>query len=347
MKISAGIFGASGYTGIELARLLLEHPHAELTALNSRAYAGGGYENLFGSLKSFTHLECEESSIADFAERCDVVFLALPHGIAAKEINPSILERTLIVDLGADYRLKDRKVYEQWYGITHESPELIETAQYGLCELYREKIAGTPLIANPGCYTTASITALAPLYKEGIIELQSTIIDAKSGVTGAGRTPSQALHFSECNESIKAYKVEGHRHTPEIEQALSECAGMDVITRFTPHLVPMNRGILASCYARPAIPLSSRGLHDLYERHYSGEPFIRLLEAGTYPHTRWVRGSNFIDISIDFDERSNTIVALSALDNLVKGAAGQAVQNMNIHFGFEETEGLMQIPLFP
>ncbi|MFO7850395.1 MAG: N-acetyl-gamma-glutamyl-phosphate reductase, partial [Spirochaetia bacterium] len=325
----------------------LQHPGAELTAINSRSYTGSRYEDIFGSLRTLSNLKCEESSIEEFAERCDVVFLALPHGIASETINPSILEKSLIIDLGADFRLKDRTVYEKWYGLTHGNPALLEVAEYGLCELYRERISSTPLIANPGCYTTASITALAPLYKEGIIEPQSTIVDAKSGVTGAGRSPSQPFHFPECNESVKAYKVEGHRHTPEIEQALSGFAGKDVLTRFTPHLVPMNRGILASCYARPAIPVSSRGLHDLYEQHYAHEPFIRLLEPGTFPETRWVRGSNFIDISIDYDERSNTIVVISAIDNLVKGAAGQAVQNMNIHFGLEETEGLMQLPLFP
>lgn len=347
MRKKIGIFGASGYTGIELARILLQHPNVELEAVNSRSWAGKRYDEVFAGLRGFTDLICEDGSIEDFAERCDAVFLALPHGIASQSLTEELSQKSLIIDLGADFRLKDSAVYEKWYGTEHGNPGLLPSAVYGLCELYRERISSAKLIANPGCYTTASITALAPLYAHKLIDPLSVIVDAKSGVTGAGRSTSLGLHFSEANETIKAYKVEGHRHTPEIEQALSEFYGREVHLRFTPHLMPMNRGILASCYAAPAGKTSTEELHAVYSQFYADEPFIRLLEPGAYPETRWVRGSNFVDIAVHYEERSNTVVVLSAIDNLVKGAAGQAVQNMNIRFGFDESEGLRRVPMFP
>ncbi len=347
MKINAGIFGASGYTGIELARLLISHPFVELAAVHTRTYAGTPFEEVFGSLKSCTSLVCEDGTIENFAESCDVLFLALPHGIASHHITEELSEKCLFIDLGADFRLKDQELYEQWYGVEHGNPALLRHAVYGLCELYRDRIAEARIIANPGCYTTASIAALAPLFAEGLAEPGSAIIDAKSGVTGAGRGVNLPLHFSEANESVKAYKVAAHRHTPEIEQALSTFAGGEIAVRFTPHLIPMNRGILATCYARPKGRTHIEELFGLYREYYGDEPFIRLLEPGEYPETRWVRGSNFLDIGLHYDERTDTIVVLSAIDNLVKGAAGQAVQNMNIRFGLDETEGLLQLPLFP
>ncbi len=347
MRIKAGIYGATGYTGVELARLLLQHPDVELVALNSRSYEGKAYEDVFGSLKTYTSLVCEDGSIEDFAERCDVVFLALPHGITSHSITGELCDKTLFIDLGADFRLKSKAMYESWYHTEHGNAALLDDAVYGLCELYRRDIAGARLIANPGCYTTASILALAPLFSEGLVDPRSVVIDAKSGVSGAGRSTSEALHFPETNESLKAYKVEGHRHSPEIEQSLGELYGEAIQLRFTPHLVPMNRGILASCYARPLSNMDEDRLFRLYRDTYGDEPFIRILDPGSYPETRWVRGSNFVDIGIHYDERTETAVVLSAIDNLVKGAAGQAVQNMNIRFAIDETEGLLQLPLFP
>jgi N-acetyl-gamma-glutamyl-phosphate reductase len=347
MKIKAGVYGASGYTGIELARLLIPHPFVEFTAVHTRSYAGTPYEEVFGSLKTCTNLICEDGTIEDFAGRCDVLFLALPHGIASHTVTEELSERCLFIDLGADFRLKKREVYEEWYGVEHGNPSLLPQAVYGLCELFRDRIAEAKLISNPGCYTTASITALAPLFAEDMVEPNSAIIDAKSGVTGAGRGVKLPLHFSETNESVKAYKVAAHRHAPEIEQALSTFSGNEVAVRFTPHLIPMNRGILATCYARPKRNIDTGELFELYRSYYGDEPFIRLLDPGEYPETRWVRGSNFLDIGLHYDERTETVVVMSALDNLVKGAAGQAVQNMNIRFGIDETEGLLQLPLFP
>jgi N-acetyl-gamma-glutamyl-phosphate reductase len=342
-----GIYGASGYTGVELLRILLGHPEVEITCLHSRSFAGSSIEEVFGSFRGLTELRCEDSRIEECASRCDVLFLALPHGIASHAVTDELLRETLIIDLGADFRLRDRRVYEQWYGVAHGNPSLLPKAQYGLCELYRREIASADLIANPGCYTTASISALAPLLMEHLVDPASLIVDAKSGVSGAGRSPSPKLHFAEANESIKAYKVEGHRHTPEIEQALSDLSSQQIVIRFTPHLVPMNRGILVSAYGKPKRRVFNDELQALYRRYYGDEPFIRLLEPGKFPESRWVRGSNYIDISVHYDERSDTVLVLSALDNLVKGAAGQAVQNMNIRLGFDETEGLLYLPMFP
>lgn len=369
--ITAGIVGATGYAGIELVRILNQHPKVSLVHLGSRTYDGTPYVD---TVSSFRHdldgVICRNVSLEELAATCDVVFLALPHGVASRQVNEKILEKTCIIDLGADFRLKDVNLYEKWYGVDHHSPQLLDRAVYGLAELERDTIASADLIANPGCYTTCSILTLAPLVNAGLIPaggdagvLVPVYIDAKSGVSGAGRKAVQGLHFCEAGESIKVYKISSHRHTPEIEEYLKARSGSSLIVQFTPHLVPMNRGILVTAY----IPLGAgfkqiRGKDDfsgnadepntgklieLYSEFYEGERFIRVLPEGVFPETRWVKGSNYTDIGVAFDERTRTIIAVGALDNLFKGAAGQAVQNMNIRFGFDEAEGIGGMPLFP
>jgi len=345
--ISAGIIGASGYTGQELVRLLSSHPEVSIEAVTSRTYDGLALSSQYGNLRGRHDAVCRNMPIEEAADICDVLFLALPHGIASKQVSEAVLEKCRIVDLGADYRLKHADIYEAWYKTAHESPQLLPKAVYGLSEWYRDDIAQTRLTANPGCYTTCSILALAPLLKAGIILPGSIIIDAKSGVTGAGRSAKTAMLYGECSESIKAYSVAGHRHTPEIEEQLTLLSGKKTAVTFTPHLVPMNRGILVTAYAKPAQPVSREDLFDIYAESYGSEYFIRLLEPGKFPETRWVKGSNYCDISCTIDERTQTVVIGSAIDNLVKGASGQAVQNMNIMFGLQETMGIDQVPGFP
>jgi N-acetyl-gamma-glutamyl-phosphate reductase len=345
--IRAGILGAGGYTGVELTRLLIGHPEVEVTALSSRSGAGRDYDELFNSFLEQTDLVCEEGSLGDFARRCDVIFSALPHGILEQEAG-ELPEGTAVIDLSADFRLRDPELYRRWYGREHGSPRLLQRAVYGLPELAGEQLCNANLIANPGCYPTCSILTVAPLFSAGIAASAPLIVDAKSGISGAGRGINRDFHFPECNESIKAYQPGTHRHTPEIEQALSESAGETVTLQFTPHLVPMNRGILATCYAVPrGNPPAAEVLRESYRRFYRDCPFVRLLPEERLPETRWVRGSNYIDIQVTLDERSGLIVAVGAIDNLLKGAAGQAVQNMNIRFGLAEKSGLEQIPLFP
>ncbi len=349
--LKAGIVGSTGYTGIELVRLLQKHPQVELVHTGSRSFEGRPYADEIGSFREYSDSICSNRAIEELAAECDVIFLALPHGIASLQINEGVLAQSCIIDLGADYRLKQQHIYEQWYGVEHGSPHLLSQAVYGLPELIgRNKIAESNLIANPGCYTTCSIVSLAPLAAAGI-GVSPYIIDAKSGVSGAGRKASQGLLFGEVNESIKAYKLKSHRHTPEIEQELSRIGSTPLKVQFTPHLVPMNRGILTTAYIRPVSvngELADREkLHKLYLDMYGSEHFIRLLPEGVFPETRWVKGSNYIDIAVCSDERTGMIIVVAALDNLMKGAAGQAVQNMNIRFGFEETTGLEAIPLFP
>ncbi len=359
--IKAGIVGSTGYTGIELVRLLQRHPHVQLVHTGSRSFEGSSFGDAVGSLREINECICSNRTVAELAEQCDVLFLALPHGIASAQVSEAVLAQCCIIDLGADYRLKQQAVYEQWYGVQHASPHLLEQAVYGLPELIgREKIARSNLIANPGCYTTCSIVSLAPLAAAGIgingeddgtLGAPPYIIDAKSGVSGAGRKASQGLLFGEVNESIKAYKLKSHRHTPEIEQELSRIAGSAMNVQFTPHLVPMNRGILTTAYVRPSTEttrtLTPEQIRILYSDMYGSEKFIRLLPEETVPETRWVKGSNYLDIGVSYDQRTGLILVVAAIDNLMKGAAGQAVQNMNIRFGFEESAGLEAIPQFP
>ena len=343
--IKVGIIGATGYAGSELVRLITQHPKAELVTMTSQSYAGQEYKEVYSN---YSHLDyvCEEEHIEEMAEKCDVIFLALPHGVASKKINADILSKTKIIDLGADFRIQDVDVYEKWY-TTHYSKDILPEAVYGLCEINRDKIKGKRIVANPGCYTSCSILSLYPLVKEGMIDLSSIIIDAKSGATGAGRGLSLGNHYCELNESVKAYKVASHRHTPEIEEQLSIAAGQDIVLNFTPHLIPMDRGILATCYATLNKKYTYDDIRKAYEKHYGNEHFIRLTKEGVFPETKWVKGSNFVDIGFTVDERTNRVIVIGALDNLFKGAAGQAVQNMNLMFGFDENEGLKQIPMCP
>lgn len=343
--IKVGIIGATGYAGSELVRLITQHPKAELVTMTSQSYAGQEYKEVYSN---YSHLDyvCEEEHIEEMAEKCDVIFLALPHGVASKKINADILSKTKIIDLGADFRIQDVDVYEKWY-TTHYSKDILLEAVYGLCEINRDKIKGKRIVANPGCYTSCSILSLYPLVKEGMIDLSSIIIDAKSGATGAGRGLSLGNHYCELNESVKAYKVASHRHTPEIEEQLSIAAGQDIVLNFTPHLIPMDRGILATCYATLNKKYTYDDIRKAYEKHYGNEHFIRLTKEGVFPETKWVKGSNFVDIGFTVDERTNRVIVIGALDNLFKGAAGQAVQNMNIIMGIEETTGIDYVPIFP
>lgn len=343
--IKVGIIGATGYAGSELVRLITQHPKAELVTMTSQSYAGQEYKEVYSN---YSHLDyvCEEEHIEEMAEKCDVIFLALPHGVASKKINADILSKTKIIDLGADFRIQDVDVYEKWY-TTHYSKDILPEAVYGLCEINRDKIKGKRIVANPGCYTSCSILSLYPLVKEGMIDLSSIIIDAKSGATGAGRGLSLGNHYCELNESVKAYKVASHRHTPEIEEQLSIAAGQDIVLNFTPHLIPMDRGILATCYATLNKKYTYDDIRKAYEKHYGNEHFIRLTKEGVFPETKWVKGSNFVDIGFTVDERTNRVIVIGVLDNLFKGAAGQAVQNMNIIMGIEETTGIDYVPIFP
>lgn len=345
--IKAGIIGATGYAGAELVRLLLQHREAEIVWYGSRSYIEKPYADVYGNMFRLVDEKCMDDNMEALADQVDVIFTATPQGLCASLVNEEILSKVKIVDLSADFRIKDVSVYEKWYGIEHKSPQFIEEAVYGLCELNRESVKGARLVANPGCYTTCSILTLYPLVKEGLIDPATIIIDAKSGTSGAGRGAKVNNLYCEVNENIKAYGVASHRHTPEIEEQLSYACGRDVVLSFTPHLVPMNRGILVTAYASLLPGVSEQQIREAYETQYKGEPFIRLLAGKTPPETRWVEGSNYVDINYVVDPRTNRVVMMGALDNLIKGAAGQAVQNMNLLFGFEETEGLMQVPMFP
>ncbi len=345
--IKAGIIGSTGYAGAELARLLLGHPETEIVWYGSRSYVGQEYASIYRNMFRMVDEKCLDDNMEELSSQADVIFTATPQGLCASLVNDGILSRAKIVDLSADFRIKDVKVYEKWYGIEHKSPQYIKEAVYGLCEINREDIKKARLVANPGCYTTCSILTMYPLVKEGLADVSSIIIDAKSGTSGAGRGAKVPNLFCEVNESIKAYGIASHRHTPEIEEQLGYACGEPVLLNFTPHLVPMNRGILATAYANLKKKVSYDEVRAAYEKHYGGEYFIRVLPEGVYPETRWVEGSNFVDIGFKIDERTNRIIAIGALDNLVKGAAGQAVQNMNLMFGLEENTGLKQAPMFP
>lgn len=345
--IKVGIVGATGYVGEELIRILLHHPEVKISFATSKSYAGQSMDLMYGHFREKCSLICMKDDWESLSEEADVIFLALPHGIASHKITDSLLQKTKMIDLGADYRLKDQKTYEDWYQTVHGSPHLLQKGVYGLCEWYREDIQQSSLIANPGCYTTCSILSLAPLVKENLIKPETIIIDAKSGVTGAGRSLNLANHFTECNESLKAYKVAAHRHTPEIEEQLSKMGHTSICLTFTPHLVPMNRGIFVTAYASIKNGVTEKQIRQAYKTYYDKETFIRLLPEGVYPETRWVKGSNYCDISLTLDKRTGRVIVLGTLDNLVKGAAGQAVQNMNLLFDFPETMGLEATPIFP
>jgi N-acetyl-gamma-glutamyl-phosphate reductase len=346
-KVNIAIVGSSGYTGGELYRLLINHPRVRVTAVTSEKSAGKPLTSIFPQLAGLTELVCEPLNPEAIAQKADFVFLALPH-VTAQEAAYRFHELgKKVVDLSADYRLADPAVYELWYEHCHQYPELLKSAVYGLPELHRERIRRASLVANPGCYPTGAILALAPLIKKGIVNLKSIIIDSKSGVSGAGRSPSLAHHFPEVNEGLMAYKIGTHRHTPEIEQELKILAGQSVMISFTPHLIPMNRGILTTSYAALNTAADTGVVHTLYREFYRDEPFVRLLAPGEFPNVRNVRGSNFCDIGIYADRRTDRVVVVSAIDNLVKGASGQAIQNMNLMLGFHEMEGIKIAGLFP
>lgn len=350
MKV--GIIGATGYAGEELVRLLLQREDTEIVWYGSKSYVGQKYASIYQNLFRFVPDVCKEDDMEQLAEEADVVFTATPQGLCASLVNEDILSKTKIIDLSADFRIKDVSVYEQWYKIEHRSPQFLEEAVYGLPEINREKVKKARLIANPGCYPTCSFLSTYPAVKEGIIDGNTLIIDAKSGTSGAGRGAKVDNLFCEVNENMKAYGVASHRHTPEIEEQLGYASGGQVTINFTPHLVPMNRGILVTEYASlkrkedGTLP-SYEEIKAVYDKYYGGERFIRMLEKGVCPETKWVEGSNYVDIGFVIDERTGRIVMMGALDNLVKGAAGQAVQNMNLLFGLPEEEGLDLIPCFP
>jgi N-acetyl-gamma-glutamyl-phosphate reductase len=344
--VKVAIVGASGYTGVELVRLLHAHPAVEITCLTSRQSVGEEIGNVFPSLyRAIPHV-CDEVDIDLVCSRADLVFTALPHQ-AAMAVVPSFLQAgKRVIDLSADYRLRDASVYEQWYQV-HDSPNLLTEAVYGLPEIYREKIPAARLVANPGCYPTSVALALKPLLQQDLVDPSSLVADAKSGTSGAGRSAKLGSLFCEVNEGFKPYGVANHRHTPEIEQTLSDVAGAAVRITFTPHLLPINRGILATCYARLSAALSPDDLRGIYHEHYGKEPFVRLLPEDIWPNVANVRGSNFCDINLTVDVRTGRLIVVSAIDNLVKGAAGQAVQNLNLMLGERENLGLEQLPLFP
>ena len=345
--IKVGIIGATGYAGGELVRILMGHKEAEIVWYGSRSYIDQKYADVYRNMFQIVDAKCMDDNIEALADQVDVIFTATPQGFLASVINENILGKTKIVDLSADFRIKDVKVYEKWYGIEHKSPQFIEEAVYGLCEVNRDKVKGARLIANPGCYTTCSILTAYPLAKEGIIDMRTLIVDAKSGTSGAGRGAKVPNLFCEVNENMKAYGVASHRHTPEIEEQLGYASGENVTISFTPHLVPMNRGILATEYATLKKDVTGEEVKAIYDKYYADEKFVRVLGEGVCPETKWVEGSNYVDIGFKLDPRTNRIVMMGAIDNLVKGAAGQAVQNMNLLFGLPESEGLELVLMFP
>ena len=347
--IKVGIIGATGYAGNELVRLLLGHKDAEIVWLGSRSYIDQNYSDVYRNMFKLVDAKCMDDNMEQLANEVDVIFTATPQGLCASLVNDEILSKTKIIDLSADFRLKDGNVYEQWYKLEHKAPQYIDEAVYGLCEINRDKVSkDTRIIANPGCYTTTSILTLYPMVKEGIINPDTIIIDAKSGTSGAGRGAKVANLFCEVNESMKAYGVGTHRHTPEIEEQLGYACGRDDLKLiFTPHLVPMNRGILVTAYANLAKDVTYEDVKAAYDKYYDKEYFVRVLPKDVCPETRWVEGSNFVDIGFKIEPRTNRLIMMGALDNLVKGAAGQAVQNMNLLFGLPENEGLQLAPMFP
>mgnify|MGYP001534832982 FL=1 len=345
--IKAGIIGSTGYAGGELARLLLQRDDIEIKWYGSRSYIDQKYASIYQNMFRIVDDACMDDNMKELAEQVDVVFTATPQGLCASLVDEDVLSKVKVIDLSADFRIKDVSVYEKWYKLTHASPRFIGEAVYGLPEINREKVKRARLIANPGCFPTCSFLSTYPLVKEGLIDPNTIIIDAKSGTSGAGRGSKVDSLYCEVNENIKAYGVASHRHTPEIEEQLSCAAGKPVTISFTPHLVPMNRGILVTAYASLTKKVSYEEVKAVYDKYYRDEYFVRVLEKDVVPQTRWVEGSNFADVNFKIDTRTNRVVMMGAIDNMVKGAAGQAIQNMNLMFGLPENTGLKQIPIFP
>jgi len=344
--LKVGIYGASGYTGQELLRLLLRHPQTEIVALTSRRYAGVSVSDIYPVFIGLTDLAFIDASPDDVAGLADIVFLALPHGVSMKVAPVFLKAGKKVIDLSADFRLRDVAAYEQWYG-RHTAPDVIKESVYGIPELYRDDVVTARLVANPGCYPTSVILGLAPLLRADWIENTSIIVDAKSGVSGAGREPQVGTLFCEVDEGFKAYKVGQHRHTPEMEQEISLLAGHDVRISFTPHLLPLSRGILSTIYATLQKDVTTAELIDLYRTFYEGKNFVRVYKAGNLPNISSVRGSNYCDIGLTIDKRTKRVIIISTIDNLIKGASGQAIQNMNLMCGLNEDTGLNMVSLFP
>ena len=345
--IKVGIIGATGYAGSELVRILLGHKDVEIKWYGSRSYIDKKYASIYQNFFQLVDANCMDDNMEVLADQVDVIFTATPQGLCASLVNEEILSKVKIIDLSADFRIKDVKVYEEWYKLEHKSPQFIEEAVYGLCEINREDVKKARLVANPGCYTTCSILTCYPLVKEGIIDPNTIIVDAKSGTSGAGRGAKVDNLFCEVNENMKAYGVATHRHTPEIEEQLGYACGEKITINFTPHLVPMNSGILATAYSSLKKDVTYEEVKAIYDKYYADEKFVRVLEKDVCPQTKWVEGSNYVDVNFKIDPRTNRIIMMGAIDNLVKGAAGQAVQNMNLMFGLPEQEGLKLVPLFP
>lgn len=340
--IRAGIIGITGYTGAELARLLLAHPEAEIVAASSVTFSGKALSEVYPSYRNFTDVVCvDEDTVID---KSDVIFAALPHGLSQTLAAKVIAAGKKFIDLGADFRLESEDEYGAWYGGRFNDPELHKQAVYGMPEFFRDDIKKTSLIANPGCYTTAIPMALAPLIANHWLVDIPIICDCKSGITGAGRNLSETTHFPVINEGCHPYNIAAHRHTPEMEQTLTKIAQHPIEVTFVPHLIPVNRGILATCYTTLANSRTAQALHSLYKQFYEDEPFVRVLPEGSVANIASVRYSNLVDVSVHYDHHTSTVVTVAALDNMMKGAAGQAVQNMNIICGIEETTGLLNVP---
>jgi N-acetyl-gamma-glutamyl-phosphate reductase len=346
MNTRVGIIGATGYTGVELIRFLLHHPEVEIAALTSQKYAGIAIDRVFPSLTERLQVTCEELSVDRVSEKVDFVFTAVPHKTAMETVPLFYRRGKKVVDLSADFRFKDAAVYETWYQ-KHSSADLLPEAVYGLPELHRESIRKASIVGNPGCYPTGALIGLVPLVKHGLISLENIIVDAKSGVSGAGREVVLESLFCEVNEGVKAYKIFEHRHTPEIEQELSQLVRKDVRVTFVPHLIPMDRGILTTLYVTLAKKVKTEEVLTAFKEYYRGEPFVRIYPKAKLPNTRDVKGSNYCDIGVSVSEKDDRMVVVTAIDNLVKGASGQAIQNMNIMLGFPETTGLDVVPLSP
>jgi N-acetyl-gamma-glutamyl-phosphate reductase len=346
MKTKVGIIGATGYTGVELLRLLLLHPEVEVTALTSQKYAGVPIDQVFPSLMKHLPLKCEELAVDHISKKTDFIFTAVPHKTAMETVPLFYRQGKKVVDLSADFRFKDPAIYEKWYQ-KHTSADLLSESVYGLPELHREKIRKAKIVGNPGCYPTGALIGLIPLVKKGMVSLERIVIDSKSGVSGAGRDVVLESLFCEVNEGVKAYKIFEHRHLPEIEQELSEIAQKSISVTFVPHLIPMDRGILTTLYLVLTKKWKTEEVLNTFQEHYQNEPFIRIYPKGKFPNTKDVRGSNYCDIGVKVNEADGRTVIVTAIDNLVKGASGEAVQNMNIMLGYPETMGLDVLPVSP
>ncbi len=341
-EIKCGVIGATGYAGVELVKLILTHPNATLAAIGSKSFVGQPLSEVYPSLYGICDMVCEENE--DVIEKSDIIFAALPHGLSQEIAKKCHDSGKTFVDIGADFRLEQEEDYKTWYGLDYSYPELHKEAVYGLPELFRDRYGDSRIIGNPGCYPTSIGIGLYPALEQGLVETSGIIIDSKSGTTGAGRGLAQNTHFPDCNEGFAPYKIAAHRHTPEIEQTLTRAAGEPVKVTFVPHLLPINRGIVSTMYLRLQAGVTLEQVRQTYDNFYGTEPFVRLLPEGKIANLKHVKHSNLCEVSLHTDLRTGTLIVVSAIDNMVKGAAGQAIQNMNILFGLPETTGLNLIP---